>query len=632
MIFCGGEEKLRPGLARASTTGGRSRPIPSEALRRLAPARGRGGGPGRRAGAAAARQAAAGGARAAPGPALRGARAAARPAALRAGRLRRAEAGGDRHRQAHRQDRRGRPLGRAAARARRRSGDRLHGPRRARPSRASAERGHSGSTELLAIADAGGHAASDYLEDAVLAGVRTVGCRRVGGGLAGAPAESNVPAGAALAASLRRRARSIFEGSGACIPPVEVDRTVCMVGAGRSPSRSPSTGCCAPTSCWRREGAPAPPGRAALRAAARAGRAAAGRRAGGAVHDRRAGAARASSRSWPPRTWPAAARWPPTSSAPPPRAATSTSPSSRRRRSTRWPARARREGARVVFLRNRPVGRRRALVELPAGVVRRGPACACETIVVHKGHGLPYSKGLMAQALSATALGPRARVRAGADDRGAAGRARRGARSTWTACTRWPRRCCARRRGRRAVRRYRALAPARPARPPARRADRRHHGVGKSTLATMLAARLGVNRVIATDVIRQVLRAFFTHEAMPTVHHSAFEAGGIAGYRDQAERVGTGDRGDRGARGRRGQAGGRGGRARGAGRRSPARARALRARRGARGRATTRSSTAGTSRCGPGRGPAERYLRALRGDPARSRTTSGSGPGRRAWP
>jgi 2-phosphoglycerate kinase len=65
-------------------------------------------------------------------------------------------------------------------------------------------------------------------------------------------------------------------------------------------------------------------------------------------------------------------------------------------------------------------------------------------------------------------------------------------------------------------------------------------GVGKSTLATMLAARLGVNRVIATDVIRQVLRAFFTREAMPTVHFSAFEAGGIPGYRDQAELVGTG--------------------------------------------------------------------------------------------
>jgi 2-phosphoglycerate kinase len=41
-------------------------------------------------------------------------------------------------------------------------------------------------------------------------------------------------------------------------------------------------------------------------------------------------------------------------------------------------------------------------------------------------------------------------------------------------------------------------------------------------------------------VIRQVLRAFFTSQAMPTVHGSAFEVGGIPGYRDQAERVGTG--------------------------------------------------------------------------------------------
>jgi 2-phosphoglycerate kinase len=46
--------------------------------------------------------------------------------------------------------------------------------------------------------------------------------------------------------------------------------------------------------------------------------------------------------------------------------------------------------------------------------------------------------------------------------------------------------------------------------------------------------------VIATDVIRQVLRAFFTHEAMPTVHYSAFEAGGLEGYREQADRVATG--------------------------------------------------------------------------------------------
>jgi len=86
--------------------------------------------------------------------------------------------------------------------------------------------------ELIAMAEGGSHAASDYLEDAVIAGVRTVGCRRVGGGFAGAPFESNVAAGGALAASLEPDA-IVFEGSGACIPPVEVDRTVCILGAGR---------------------------------------------------------------------------------------------------------------------------------------------------------------------------------------------------------------------------------------------------------------------------------------------------------------------------------------------------------------------------------------------------------------
>jgi len=85
--------------------------------------------------------------------------------------------------------------------------------------------------ELMAIAEVGSHAASDFLEDAVVAGVRTVGCRRVGGGFAGAPFESNVPAGAALAASLEPAA-IVFEGSGACIPPVKVDSTVCILGAG----------------------------------------------------------------------------------------------------------------------------------------------------------------------------------------------------------------------------------------------------------------------------------------------------------------------------------------------------------------------------------------------------------------
>ncbi len=88
-----------------------------------------------------------------------------------------------------------------------------------------------GLDDLIAIARAGGHAASDYLEDAVIAGVRTVGCRRVGGGFAGAPAHSNVVAGVELAVSLDPGA-ILLEGSGACIPPVAAGRTVCVVGAG----------------------------------------------------------------------------------------------------------------------------------------------------------------------------------------------------------------------------------------------------------------------------------------------------------------------------------------------------------------------------------------------------------------
>jgi len=85
--------------------------------------------------------------------------------------------------------------------------------------------------DLRAIAADGRHAASDYLEDAAIAGVATLGCRRVGGGLVGEPFESNVAEGAALAALLGPDTL-LFEGSGACIPPVEVDRTLCVVGAG----------------------------------------------------------------------------------------------------------------------------------------------------------------------------------------------------------------------------------------------------------------------------------------------------------------------------------------------------------------------------------------------------------------
>ena len=87
--------------------------------------------------------------------------------------------------------------------------------------------------ELVERSRSGQHAASDHLELATLAGVPTIGCRRAGGGLAGAVFVSNVAAGAALAAR-RQPDVVLFDGSGAAIPPVDVDRRVLVAGRGRS--------------------------------------------------------------------------------------------------------------------------------------------------------------------------------------------------------------------------------------------------------------------------------------------------------------------------------------------------------------------------------------------------------------
>jgi 2-phosphoglycerate kinase len=78
-------------------------------------------------------------------------------------------------------------------------------------------------------------------------------------------------------------------------------------------------------------------------------------------------------------------------------------------------------------------------------------------------------------------------------------------------------------------------------------------GVGKSTLATQLAGRLGITRIIPSDAIREVMRAMFTEELMPTLHTSSFDAVHlvrhplprssdpvIIGFREQAAAVAVG--------------------------------------------------------------------------------------------
>jgi cyclic 2,3-diphosphoglycerate synthase len=103
-----------------------------------------------------------------------------------------------------------------------------------RPEVIDGHRMEVGSEYLLEALGRGAHAASDYYETAALSRVTTVGCRRCGGGLAGEPFVSNVLEGAEIANRLDTRV-TVFDGSGAAMPPVRVERRVLVAGANQDP-------------------------------------------------------------------------------------------------------------------------------------------------------------------------------------------------------------------------------------------------------------------------------------------------------------------------------------------------------------------------------------------------------------
>ncbi|HZL06457.1 MAG TPA: 2-phosphoglycerate kinase [Coriobacteriia bacterium] len=144
-------------------------------------------------------------------------------------------------------------------------------------------------------------------------------------------------------------------------------------------------------------------------------------------------------------------------------------------------------------------------------------------LIKDKKHGLPYSKGLMAQSFTACGLPPsRAylvaqKIQDDLRERAVSEIALEELEAMATSMLQ-------EQAGEDYARRYRRLREL-------SRADRPlviliggTTGVGKSTIATEIAHRLGITRIVSTDSIREVMRGIFARDLMPAIYESSFNA------------------------------------------------------------------------------------------------------------
>jgi len=167
-------------------------------------------------------------------------------------------------------------------------------------------------------------------------------------------------------------------------------------------------------------------------------------------------------------------------------------------------------------------------------------------------HGLPFSKGLMAQSFMATGMVPsrayavaaevEKAIRATGEDHISTGALHDLAVSTLRGTA-----------GDVYADRYLRLAELGGSNRPLIVLIGGTTGVGKSTIATEVAHRLGITRIVSTDSIRQVMRGIFSADLMPAIYESSFNAWRglrvpvpagadpvIVGFREQTAVVTTG--------------------------------------------------------------------------------------------
>ncbi len=138
------------------------------------------------------------------------------------------------------------------------------------------------------------------------------------------------------------------------------------------------------------------------------------------------------------------------------------------------------------------------------------------------GTGLPFSKGLMATSILVTGLRTEEAYRVAAEiQQRLLDRPEREIEAD--ALTQVAHEMIEQRAGKEAAERYLGWRRAKRSGRPVIVALAGAPGVGKSTLATRLAVRLGLTRVVTTDTIREVLRSVIPHSVLPELHISTYE-------------------------------------------------------------------------------------------------------------